>query len=160
MSNTIIDNLFKNLIEMETNLSGLYLVLSTRSKGPTSAAFKKISMDSMNHGETLRLIKNELARNISFSIADSELLEITERSKEISDQTKRVIGELKDTNKVDEHALIQLNKLELCEDDALEIYLKFHKSCILSDDQKKIVPMLIEGIINDEKEHSKLLQII
>lgn len=145
---------------METNLSGLYLVLSTKCKGTVSAAFKKISIDSMNHGVTLRLIKGELAKNMSFSIPNSELLEITQRSKDISDQAKRVIDELKGVNKVDEHTLVQLNKLEQCEEDALGIYVKFHKSYISSNGSEKIVPQLIEGIINDEKEHSRLLQIV
>ncbi len=154
------DNLFKNLIDMETNLSGLYLMLSTKCKGTMSAAFKKISIDSMNHGVTLRLIKDELAKNISFSIPNSELLQITKRSKDISDQARKVIDELKVANKVDGRTLVQLNKLEQCEDDALEIYIKFHKSYILSNNTEKIVSQLIEGIINDEKEHSKLLQII
>jgi rubrerythrin len=156
----IIDNLLKNLIDMETNLSGLYLVLSIKCKGTVSAAFKKISIDSMNHGVTLRLIKGELVKNVSFSIPNSELLEITQRSKDISDQAKRVIDELKGVNKVDEHTLVQLNKLEQCEEDALGIYVKFYKSYISSNCSEKIVPQLIEGIINDEKEHSRLLQIV
>ncbi|MGC8661965.1 MAG: hypothetical protein ACP5TZ_05650 [Nitrososphaeria archaeon] len=154
----IIKKIFKDLIDMESNLAGLYVVLSQKSRGTTQAAFRKISIDSMNHSVTLRIIREYFIKSANIAFSDEELREIIKKTNEISIQAKRIINELKNTTKIDERAIIQLNRLEMYEGDALEIYQKFHKLYI--PNRNDIVLKLIEGIINDEMEHEKLLQLL
>ncbi|MEM3487963.1 MAG: hypothetical protein QW191_06840 [Conexivisphaerales archaeon] len=84
-------------------------VLSTKSKGTVSTAFRKIGIDSINHAQMLRLIQAELSKKKVLNFPDDELLYMIKNLTDITNQLNMIINKLKDIKGVDRDTT--LNKL-------------------------------------------------
>ncbi len=102
--------MLKELIDMESNLAGLYILLSAKSRKDMSATFKKIGIDSMGHGQILKMLKDELSGAGSFS--ESDIKSTTEKVSEISREVNATIKCLAGVKAVGKETLAKLEKLE------------------------------------------------